>query len=295
MADRKRTENVLSYDAFGRLLAERFAGLSKQLKKIGQFVLDHPVETALETAAEIAARLDVQPSSLIRFAQALDFDGFSDVQRIFRARLVEQLPGYSASYSERIEGLKSGAAKTAKGKSLLLEVFIEANSDALQSLSQEPSVAQLDQAAERISKAPNIHVLGLRRSFPVASYIFYSLRHMDMRVFLLDGTGGLLQEQACNIDAGDVLIVITFPDYSDEVLNIAKEARDRGATVIALTDRLVSPIVNHSDIYFLTDKIAVSGFRTVAATMCLAQALVIGSGLAHGSLDQSQFPQDEQP
>ncbi|WP_081786552.1 MurR/RpiR family transcriptional regulator [Kordiimonas gwangyangensis] len=63
-----------SFDEFNIVLAGRFDGLSKQLKKIARFILDNPVDTALDTAAEIANRLEVQPSSLIRFAQALDFE-----------------------------------------------------------------------------------------------------------------------------------------------------------------------------------------------------------------------------
>lgn len=288
--DKTEQDNeTLSYDAFCQMLAKRFDGLSKQLKKIAQFVLDHPVETALDTASEIAGRLEVQPSSLIRFAQALDFDGFSEVQRIFRTRLVEQLPGYSASYSERIKGLKAGASGEGAIKSALLDVFVEANQDALGDLLHESSVNRLDEAISRIHKAKNVFVIGQRRSFPVASYIFYSLRHMDVRAVLLDGVGGLLFEQARMIEDGDVLIAVTFPNYSEEVFAAAREARKIGATVIALTDRLVSPIIQESDIHFLTDKITVSGFRTVTASMCLAQALVIGTGLAHGTVDRADF------
>ena len=268
-----------SFDEFNIVLAGRFDGLSKQLKKIARFILDNPVDTALDTAAEIASRLEVQPSSLIRFAQALDFEGFSEIQKIFRANLVQQLPGYSANYSDRIQKLKEGATEGAEGAHPILNVFLEANRDALTSLQSEVSVARLDEAISTIKAAKNIYILGQRRSYPVASYLYYMMRNLDIRAFLLDGVGGNLSEQARLIGDGDVLVVATFPNYADEVIGVAQQARDAGAKVIAMTDKLVSPIVKLSDTYFLTDKVTVSGFRTVTGTMCLAQALAIGLGL----------------
>jgi DNA-binding MurR/RpiR family transcriptional regulator len=276
-----------SFDEFNIVLAGRFDGLSKQLKKIARFILDNPVDTALDTAAEIANRLEVQPSSLIRFAQALDFEGFSEIQKIFRANLVQQLPGYSANYSDRIQKLKEGASEGAEGAPPILNVFMEANRDALTSLQSEVSVARLDEAINTIKAAKNIYILGQRRSFPVASYLYYMMRNLDIRAFLLDGVGGNLSEQARLIGDGDVLVVATFPNYADEVIGVAQQARDSGAKVIAMTDKLVSPIVKLSDTYFLTDKVTVSGFRTVTGTMCLAQALAIGLGLDSNQISRT--------
>ncbi|SDE46357.1 MULTISPECIES: MurR/RpiR family transcriptional regulator [Kordiimonas] len=268
-----------SLDEFNLVLAGRFDSLSKQLKKIARFILDNPIDTALDTAAEIATRLEVQPSSLIRFAQALDFEGFSEIQKIFRANLVQQLPGYSANYSDRIRELKEGAAEGKSDAPPILDVFLEANSDALTNLKTEVTAKQLETAINTIKSANNIYLLGQRRSYPVASFLYYMMRNLDLRAFLLDGVGGNLAEQVRLIGEGDVLLVATFPNYADEVIGVAQQARDKGAKIIAMTDKLVSPIVKLSDTYFLTDKVTVSGFRTITGTMCLAQALAIGLGM----------------
>lgn len=276
---RNEGRGAYSLDEFNLVLAGRFDGLSKQLKKIARFILDNPIDTALDTAAEIATRLEVQPSSLIRFAQALDFEGFSEIQKIFRANLVQQLPGYSANYSDRIRDLKEDAAEGRAGAPPILDVFLEANSDALASLKTEVTAKQLETAINTIRDASNVYLLGQRRSYPVASYLYYMMRNLDVRAFLLDGVGGNLAEQVRLIGEGDVLLVATFPNYADEVIGVAQQARESGAKVIAMTDKLVSPIVKLSDTYFLTDKVTVSGFRTITGTMCLAQALAIGLGM----------------
>ena len=91
--------------------------LSGRLQQIAEFVLDHPTEVALGTVAEVAERSGVPPSAIVRFAHALGFGGFTEMQQVFRSRLVA---GVAPSYKARLAGLKtrgdrSSAAKPARG------------------------------------------------------------------------------------------------------------------------------------------------------------------------------------
>ena len=93
------------YESLKRRLIEVEPALPKRLRQAAAFALDHPDEVALGTAARIAARAEVQASTLVRFAQALGFAGFSDLQALFRAHLRNRWP----DYSERLEALHHGA------------------------------------------------------------------------------------------------------------------------------------------------------------------------------------------
>jgi DNA-binding MurR/RpiR family transcriptional regulator len=287
---KKSKADDFTYETFCSTLASKFNDLSKQLQQIAQFVLDHPIDTALDTAAEIAAKLGVQPSSLIRFAQTVGIDGFSQVQKIFRTHLVQQLPNYSDNYSIRFEVLKR---EQSEEKFAVLDVFANANRKALDSLTQEIRPEQLDKAFDLISGAECVYLLGLRRSFPAAAYLYYMMRQMDIRAdLLLDGVGGLLHEQRRAIGKDDVLIAFTFPSYADEVISITREVSERGAKIIVITDRLASQVVSMSDIHFFVDKYTVGGFRTVSGTLCLAQVLAIGLGMSGGQVDQKDLRSD---
>jgi len=288
---KKKKGNVanFTYETFCSTLASKFDDLSKQLQQIAQFVLDHPIDTALDTAAEIAAKMGVQPSSLIRFAQAVGFDGFSQVQKIFRTHLVQQLPDYSANYSKRFEVLKR---EQSEGEFTVLDIFADANSKALVSLTQDISPEQLDKAFKLIGDAECVYLLGQRRSFPAAAYLYYMMRHIDVRANLLDGVGGLLHEQIRAIGENDVLIAFTFPSYAEEVISITRDVSARGAKIIAITDRLASQVVSVSDAHFFVDKYTVGGFRTVSGTFCLVQALAIGLGMSGGQVDQKDLRSD---
>ncbi|WP_420705092.1 MurR/RpiR family transcriptional regulator, partial [Serratia marcescens] len=69
----------------------------------------------------------------------------------------------------------------------ILNVFTMVNAQALQQLAMQIAPEQLERAVELLNNAENIYVIGLRRSFSVASYLTYALRHLERRAFLIDG------------------------------------------------------------------------------------------------------------
>src|SRR4051812_29050537 len=94
---------AMSYDELRGAIAQRHRALSGRLQQIAEFVLDHPTDVALGTVAEIAERASVPPSAIVRFAHAIGFDGFTQMQQVFRARLVA---GVAPSYKARVAGMK---------------------------------------------------------------------------------------------------------------------------------------------------------------------------------------------
>lgn len=273
---------VTNYQDFSAVLSERFDGLSKQLKTIARFVLENPNITALNTTSELAQEIGVQPSSLIRFAQALGFSGFSDLQSVFRTRLLDQMAGRSHDYPERIRKMRdSGGAiqgEASGDSSSVLNAFIDLNHSALAELAHEIDTAALNSAVDILRNAESVYIIGQRRSFHVASYLYYCLSQLDVRAFLIDSVGGFLPEQTGMIGKNDALIAITFPKYTDLVLDTAMQAGEAGCPVISITDSAISPVVSLSDVSFITDSSLLGGFRSVAASMCLAQALIVGLG-----------------
>src|SRR4029453_8015360 len=98
-----KPSGTMSYDALRGAIASRHRELSGRLQQIAEFVLDHPTDVALGTVAEVAQRSGVPPSAVVRFAHALGFGGFTEMQQVFRARLVD---GVAPSYKSRLGGMK---------------------------------------------------------------------------------------------------------------------------------------------------------------------------------------------
>src|SRR6266540_1102939 len=140
---------------------ERGKELPKRLNQIAAFALDHPDDIAFGTVASIAEQAQVQPSSLIRFSQAMGYQGFSELQEIFRARLRDRVP----NYEERIAQLRQHA-KSASKAHILFEGFAEAAQKSIADLGSRIEPRTLDRAVARLATAQTIYIIGLRRSFP---------------------------------------------------------------------------------------------------------------------------------
>jgi DNA-binding MurR/RpiR family transcriptional regulator len=273
-------QRTWTFDEFGTAVSEAFPRLSPQLQHIAQFVMEHPDDVALGTVATVAEGAAVQPSALIRFANALQFAGFTDMQQVFRARLLDR----SSSYRDRIGAMRRSDLRVGNGlddespHSSLLHRFVSDGIAELSHLEDNVQTADLNSAADLICKATRIHVLAQRRAFPIACYLSYALAQMEMKVQLLDGVGGMLGDALRQLAPDEVLLVASFKNYSRDVVEAAERARERGVPVIAITDFALSPLKPHASVCFELGAGSDAAFRSLGAPLCLAQALVVSVG-----------------
>lgn len=254
-------------------IVRRYETLSKRLKQIARYILDEPNDIALETLAVIAARCGVQPSAIVRFAKSFGFEGASQMQRLFRDGLLSN--NAALGYSERVRQLGETADNSRADPAGLLGEFVEGNTLALQNLMQTVSGADMKAAVDAIAVAETVHVVGFRRSFPIASYIAYSLLQAGKRAIFIDGVAGLAMQQVQAMGAGDLLIAISYQPYSEETVAIVEAVRAQGHDVLAISDSLVSPVAKPAQTVLQVRESEVRKFRSLSASMCLAQALVI--------------------
>jgi DNA-binding MurR/RpiR family transcriptional regulator len=209
----------------------------------------------------------------VRFANAMQFSGFSELQQLFRHRLLER----AGTYRQRISAMKVPASAP-KGASPALQSFVELGVTDLRELEHSVSDVALRQAARLICAARRVHVLAQRRAYPVAAYLTYALDQLELRVHLLDGVGGMLAASLRQVEPGDVLLVISFKNYSPEVVEAARAARAGGVQVVAVTDNALSPLKPAAGVCLEIGAGAPAPVRSLVAPMCLAQALVVSAG-----------------
>jgi DNA-binding MurR/RpiR family transcriptional regulator len=269
---------AMSYDELRGAIAQRHRALSGRLQQIAEFVLDHPTEVALGTVAEVAERSGVPPSAIVRFAHALGFGGFTQMQQVFRSRLVA---GIAPSYKARLARMKH-EEKSILGRkpAAVLGRFVAEAQSALVALSQSAHARELEAATGILAKARDIYLLGLGGSFPVAAHLAYVLRKLGRRVVLLDGIGGSIREQSHPATSDDALVAISFRNYYPDTARLFPELVARRVPAISITDSLLSPIVEGATVVFEIQDMQEPALRTLVAPMCLVQALAIGLDLA---------------
>ncbi len=271
---REKSGPLSAYDALREEIAHRYPSLSDRLRLIAEFALDHPTDMALGTIAEVAARAKVQPSAIVRFAHAIGYGGFTELQQVFRSRLVA---GAVPSYRERIDGLRrDGSLRESSSPHELLSRFASEGIASLENLKESAREADLARAIDLTDGAHTIHALGLGGSFPVAAHLTYVLRRLGRRVVLLEGLGNVLVDHVLTATPRDVVIAISFRPYNSETVRLVPEFHARGVPIIAITDSLLSPIVSLADVVFEIPDMPEAVLRTMVAPMCLVQSLAVG-------------------
>jgi len=263
-------------------IRSRYETLSKRLRQVASYILDNSNSVAFDTLTSIAQQAEVPPSTLIRFANAFGFSGFNQMKQMFRQQLMEQ----TANYSERLTlSRQSPAPQSAQPQTpaQILTMFSQVNSQALQQLVMQTSAENLERAVALLAEAENIYVIGLRRSFSVATYLTYALHHLERKAFLVDGLGGLFAEKLSRIGAKDLVVAISFSPYSREVVELVELSRQHQAKLLAITDSQVSPLVADSEVCFIVREAQLDGFRSQVASLALTQTLAVALAMSHAA------------
>ncbi len=257
----------------------RYESLSKRLQQIARYVLDEPNAVALETLAVLAERTGVQPSAIVRFAKSFGFDGATQMQRLFRDGLLSGTA--PLGYGERVREFTQNVEGKAVGDpGQVLGEFVEGNILALQNLGKIVGRDDLAHAVRLISQADTVYVAGFRRSFPVAAYLAYSLLQVDKKTVFIDSLGGMSLQQVHAIAANDLLIAVSYHPYAGETVHVVDAAVERGCKVLSISDSLVSPVSKPATLVLQVREAEIRKFRSLSASMCLAQALVISYAFA---------------
>jgi len=269
---KKPTEPKLPRDlkSMGALIASRRSDLPKRLIQVADFAMAHPQEVAFGTVVEIAKHAHVQPSTLVRFARALGYEGFTDMQGVFRAHARKRWPGYP----ERLERVRS--KEEGQGDPMhLLKSFAQTSVESLEQVSDSVNPASLSQAVRILADAQIIYLLATRRSFPVTSYLAYALRRMKVRCELVDQIAGLAPEQLSQLSSQDALLVVSFAPYAQATQHLAESAHQAAIPIVAITDSPLSPLVLISRCWLEVAEADFGGFRSLAGTFALAMTLAV--------------------
>ena len=265
-------QNDASQETFETLrsrVRERYERLSPHLQRIARASLDAPNAFALKTIATISGELEVQPSTLIRFAKEFGYPGFSDLQKVFRLRLIEG----AAPVREKVYSENEG--NTAQPDLVeILNKCVQAHILALHELRKSVPKTTLAEAVRLLREARHIYVAGLRRSRPIATYLAYGLTRSERQCSLIDFGGGMAGQQAANMGADDLLVAIAFPPYSQPVVDLVADVSLSGRRILAITDSRESPLTRHATTSFPIGASAKSQFQPISGAIGLVQALV---------------------
>lgn len=277
-----------SYEDLIRVVHDRYESMSKSYQKIAVYLTQNPNDVAVLSVNALAVVCGLHASSLVRFAQALGYSGFKDLQAVFQRRLTTAAPGFDA----RLRALESelGGREDRSEASFLRDLVVR-DIASLQSLLADTTTKQIAQAAGLMEQADTIYLIGQLRSAPVVELLRYILTMLGKRVVLLDPGGGLATHMARAARPSDLLIAVSFRFYATEVVNIVEESAARDVPIVAISDSTLSPLAKNARVLFAVPEHEYTFSRSLAAPMCLAQALAVAlAARLQSGTDQPRIP-----
>ncbi len=143
----------------------------------------------------------------------------------------------------------------------------------LQSVQDDVSGQDLSTAADQLSTAGSVYLLGQLHSAPVVDSLSYMLTKIGMKY----SSGGLATHMAGTIPVDDVLVAVSFRYYAIEVVSISENLKGAGTNVVAIEDSTLSPLEKSADALLVGPENRHTLSWSIAAPMCISQALVLAT------------------
>jgi DNA-binding MurR/RpiR family transcriptional regulator len=257
------------FESLRSTIIERKNAMPKRLAQVAAFALTNPDEIAFGTTASIAAASDVQPSTLVRLAHHLGYEGFSDLQSIFRERLRDR----TLTYEERLVSLEQSGVEDENAN--ILSGFIAAASQSINRLASTIQTDEFAKSVEILAAADTIYLIAKRRSYPLTAHMTYAFSKLNIRHQIVASPNGVDPELVQFATPRDAAIAASFSPYAAESLVQSQELAERGVPVIAITDSAFSPLAACATHWFEVAEADFAGFRSLSASMALIMAFPV--------------------
>lgn len=253
-------------------LKENKGSLSKRQKIISDYLTENYDKAAYMTAAALSEAVGVSESTVVRFAAEIGFSGYQEMQRCLR-----QITMTQSTSVKRME-----IASRQLGTGSVCDAVLKSDIRMIEQTMEELDREQFDSAVDAVLKAENIYITGVRSAASLAAFADFYFRLMFSNTRLINSADPAdMFEQVLHIGEKDVIIGMSFPRYSKNIIKLLEYANKKGATVIGITDSVNSPLKKMSR-YCLTARSDMDSFvDSLVAPFSVVNALIAALGMKH--------------
>ena len=249
-------------------ISERFDEFSRSQKDVARYIVDHLDEAAFLTAEELARRASTSSSTVVRFSQALGFDGYPELQQ--------------AAIEEYRTAAGEGENPGAQAGSLFdfdhseFEASLGADHANLEETARSLTREQIEASVSALATAQRVVIVGVDQMAFFASYLRHMLSLLDIRAEIVASTGGESLQRLGRIDEDTLVIALSAGRAHPLLLRAMKLALHRRARTLAVSDATLSEVGEHAELTLYYSSNSPSYARSNTALMALVQALAHG-------------------
>lgn len=248
------------------------ANLTKTQKTIAKYILDNSTDACFMTSTEIALKLGVSESSVIRFSRSLGFSGFMDFQKALRKDYQDKVLSISSSITVPAQRIAK-RAKLDYSTDYLNRHFKNAAKN-LEAVFVNNTTDTFEQAADTIIRSKHKYIAASRGNSCLGDYFLLYLKHLVPNVELTNATAISPIDHICNINKDDCLIIFSFPRYSSTDKITAEMAKEVGASIVVITDKPSSLFSQYASVLLTVPVDSSTFFNSMVGPQFVAEALL---------------------
>lgn len=251
-------------------IQSRFEQCSRSQRDVAQYIVDHLDEAAFQTAEELARRANTSSSTVVRFSQALGFEGFPELQAAARdeyRRVHTGAPGNGSANGNGHGGPLFSLDQTE------FEAAIVADHLNVEQTARKVSRQSVDQLVDAIGSSSRVLVAGTDQMAFFASYMRHLLMLLDLRVEIAASPSQEVLSRLGRIDENTIVIALSAGRPHPLVVRALKLARHRKAKTAAITDATLSEVAKLAQIRLYYSSSTPAYVRSHTALLSLIQAI----------------------
>lgn len=263
-------------------LNQRYKSMSKGQKQLATYIMENYDRAAFITASKMGRIVGVSESTVVRFAYALGYDGYPELQKSLQELIRNKLTSVQRIQLSSEMDMENVLGSVLKSDMSNIRSTIESiDNDAFNA------------AVEEILEAKRVYIIGLRSALPIAQFLAYYLNFVMDNVVLVSATMSDVIEQMIRIGESDICIGISFPRYSTRTVQAMEFAKSKGAKIVAVTDSSSSPLAERADHCLIAHSDMASFADSLVAPLSLINALIVAIGLRRKEEVSERFDQLE--
>lgn len=252
-----------------KLIQVKFPKLSKGQKLIAEYILKNYDKAAFMTAAKLGNSVGVSESTVVRFANELEFSGYPKLQKALQELIKNKL-----TTVQRLE-----LSNDFVSESDALKGVLKADMENIRATLEKINPYTFQEVVNSIYGAKTIYIIGLRSSTALAEFLGFYLNIILQNVRIVSYGISDIFEQVINVGEDDLVIGIGFPRYATKTIDILDFAKNRGAKVVAITDSLLSPLAAKADYSLIAQSNMASFVDSLVAPLSVINALIMSVGM----------------
>ena len=246
-------------------ITERFDEFSRSQKDVARYIVDHLDEAAFQTAEELARRADTSSSTVVRFSQALGFEGYPELQQA----AIEEYRRRDA------EGNGAGEALFDFDHSEF-EASLGADHANVEETARSLTREQVEACVSALATSHRVVVVGVEQMAFFASYLRHLLALLDIRAEVIASPRQDSITRLGRVDEDTLVIAFSAGRAHPLVVRAMKLARHRRARTLSISDATLSEVGEHAELTLYYSSNSPSFTRSNAALLGVVQALAYG-------------------